>query len=314
MALTIVIALGAGAILRQGQRGGADEQRENLDATAGRLVELVRAGHRLVITHGNGPQVANRLIQNDETRTFLPAMPMDVCGAESQGQIGYLIQAALENRLRQAALTQPVVCLLTRVLVDAADPAFSEPVKPVGPYYTTGKALELLRQGLALREYGGRGWRRLVPSPPPVAICELEAVRTLLAAGAVVIAAGGGGIPVCRAANGDLAGMAAVVEKDLTAARLALDLGADLLLIVTDVPRVALDFGRPTQQPLDRLTPAEADCYLAAGQFEGGMAPKVRAAAQFAAAGGRAAVTDLAGAVRAVSGRAGTQFVPQAPQ
>lgn len=310
MALTIVVALGAGTVLRQGQRGSAEEQRENLDATAGPLVELVHAGHRLIITHGNGPQVANRLIQNDETRTFLPAMPMDVCGAESQGQIGYLVQTAVENRLRQAGLAQAVVCLLTRVLVDAADPAFSEPVKPVGPFYTTGKALELLRQGVTLREYDGRGWRRLVPSPPPVAVCEVDAVRTLVSGGAVVIAAGGGGIPVCRAGGGELAGIAAVVEKDLTAARLALDLGADLLLILTDVPRVALDFGRPSQQPLARLTPAQALLHLAAGQFEGGMAPKVRAAAQFAAAGGRAAITDLAGAVQAVGGSAGTQFVP----
>lgn len=305
MSPTAVIALGSGALLRPSQRGAAEEQRENLHVTCQSLVGLVAEGYRLVLTHGNGIQVGNILLQNVQSRSLVPAMPLDVCGAQSQGQIGYMIQNALESALARAGLRRPVACLLTRALVDAADPTFEEPRKAVGPVYTPTKAMDLMRKGLTLRE-GPRGWRQVVASPDPKAVLEAPLIQTLLAQGAVVIAGGGGGIPVVMDRGGTLLGVEAVVEKDLTAGRLATELRADLLVLATDVPKLRVKDDRT----VDRLTPGEARRLVAEGCFpEGSMAPKVTAAHRFVEeTGGRALITTIEQLPEALLGTAGTHI------
>lgn len=308
----IVVALGGNAILQPGQFGSSGEQRHNVDVTAEAIAELIRRGHQVVVTHGNGPQVGNILIQNEEASVQVPAMPLDICGAESQGQIGYMIQQSLHNRLHALGIDRPVATVVTQVIVDPADPAFANPTKPVGPFYTREKAQELEQaRGWVMKEAGPKGWRRVVPSPRPKAIYERDSVRALIASGAVVIASGGGGIPV-RDDQGVLSGVEAVIDKDLAGERLAHDVDADIFIILTDVEQVALRYGTPEQQNLSRLTLSEVARYAGEGHFRAGsMGPKVEAASRFVAAGGeRAIITSLHRAVEALEGRAGTAIVP----
>jgi len=306
----LIVAIGGNAIVPAGDPGDAAGMRRRLDATAERLVDLVAAGHELIVTHGNGPQVGNILLQNEEGRSRVPAMPLDVCVAESQAQVGYLLQQALQNEFAARGSPRTVASVVTQVVVDPEDPAFKEPTKPIGPTYESEQELVVRRaKGWRMARDSRGGWRRVVPSPRPLEVVEKDLITALLRAGdsKVLIAAGGGGVPVVRRGKA-LVGVEAVIDKDLASAVLGNAIGADLLLVLTDVPRVALDFGTPRQVDLERLTPAEARHHLQAGQFPpGSMGPKIEAALQFLEGGGkRVVVTDIDHVLEAVSGRAGT--------
>jgi carbamate kinase len=310
---TVVVALGGNAILQPGQVGTFEEQLFNIDAAMRRIAALAAAGWRVVLTHGNGPQVGNLLIQNALAARTVAPMPMDVCGAESQGQIGYLAAQSLANHLRRRKLAAPVVCLVTQVAVDARDPAFASPTKPVGPFYAEAEAQRMmLEEGTAMREDAGRGWRRVVPSPEPIEIVELAAVRGLVESGAVVVCSGGGGVPVTRR-RGALSGTDAVIDKDLAAALLARELAADALLILTDVKCAYADYGTPEQRPLGSLSASEMRALAAAGHFKAGsMGPKVEACLRFAESGGEAVIASLTEVEEALAGSAGTHILPDA--
>jgi carbamate kinase len=308
MGKTIVMALGGNAILQPRQKGTLAEQQANIATACAQIAAVIRDGHRVILTHGNGPQVGNILLQNEEARAVVPPMTLDVCGAQSQGMLGYLVQQELQRQTGR-----PVVTLITQVLVDGQDPAFASPSKPVGPFYTPERARRMMDQeGWAMKEDAGRGWRRVVPSPKPVAVVEAEAIRTLVERGLLVIASGGGGVPVVAAGSTGLHGVEAVIDKDLAAALLARTLGADLLAILTDVPQVCLRYRQPDQQMLEQVSVAEAERFIAEGHFHAGsMLPKVSAALSFVREGGeRAVIGSLEEAADAVRGLAGTQFLP----
>ncbi|MBE3598616.1 MAG: carbamate kinase [Limnochordaceae bacterium] len=310
----IVVALGGNAILRPGQKGTAADQRHSLRSTSRQLVRLIQRGHRVVVTHGNGPQVGAILLQQEAGRSAgVPAMPLDVCGAQSQGLLGYLIQQSLYNELVRANIEKSVVTLVTQTVVDPEDPAFSRPTKPIGPFYDAAEARRLAAEtGYHYVEDAGRGWRRVVPSPDPKAIVEAQVIRDLVQQGVIVVAAGGGGIPVVRDPEYRILGVEAVIDKDLAAARLAEQMHADLLVILTDVDAVYLGYGTPQQRPVARMTVAEARRYLEAGEFaSGSMEPKVRACVRFVeATGKRATISALERLQGAVAGAAGTSVVP----
>ncbi len=305
-----VIALGGNAILQPGQKGTFEEQMVNVEVTCRQLVLMVTSGkYKIVVTHGNGPQVGNILLQNEAGKGVAAPMPLDVCGAQSQGLIGYMIQQTLHNLLAAAGRGDiPIATVVTQVVVDKTDPAFQNPTKPVGPFYTEGEAKRLEKEkGYHVREDAGRGWRRVVPSPDPMEIFEKEAIRQLVDARSIVIASGGGGIPVVRE-DGGLVGVEAVIDKDLAGERLAVDVGARIFLILTDVEQVKLHYKTPQEVALSRMTVAEATRYRAEGHFaKGSMEPKVRAAIRFIEAGGeRAIITSLHRAMDALEGVAGT--------
>ncbi len=309
----IVIAIGGNAIQPAGDAGGVESQRRRVQETCSKLADLVQAGYDLVLTHGNGPQVGNILLQNEESRQLVPAMPLDVCGAESQALIGYLIAQGLRNEFARRRIDRPVACIVTQTLVDAKDPAFEKPTKPIGPYYDREADLIVKRaKGWKLVADPRGGWRRVVPSPSPVDIVEKDTILRLVGDGdgCVLICTGGGGIPVVRR-EGKLVGVEAVIDKDLAAAVLAKVIGWKILVIATDVEKVALDYGKPGQRFLDRMTLAQAKKHLAEGQFaDGSMGPKVLAAIQFLESGGeRAVITDLEHLDLAVEKKAGTQIV-----
>jgi carbamate kinase len=311
---TLVVALGGNAIQQAGDKGTAQEQFANVGRAMASVAELADRGYRVVLTHGNGPQVGTILLQQAaaEAAEGIPAMPMDVAGAMSQGQLGYMMQQCLQNELRRRGRPWPVATVVTQMVVDPADPAFSHPTKPIGPFYTREKAEELQARGFSMVEDAGRGYRRVVPSPMPAAIAEIYAVKTLINSGALVICAGGGGIPVVRDQKGVLHGVEAVIDKDLGASLLAQKLDADRLLILTDVEKAAVNFRKPDQRTLDRVPLSEMKGYMAEGHFAAGsMGPKVRAAVQFVEAGGREAIlTHLHSALAALEGKTGTHVVP----
>ena len=304
-----VVAVGGNAISPPKDPSLAG-MRSRIAVTAARLADLAESGFELVVTHGNGPQVGSILLQNEEARHKVPAMPLDVCVAESQAQVGYLLQQALQNEFAARGGSRAVASVVTQVVVDPEDPAFREPTKPIGPTYESEQELVVRRaKGWRMARDSRGGWRRVVPSPRPLEVVEKDLITALLRAGdsKVLIAAGGGGVPVVRRGKA-LVGVEAVIDKDLASAVLGNAIGADLLLVLTDVPRVALDFGTPRQVDLERLTPAEARHHLQAGQFPpGSMGPKIEAALQFLEGGGkRVVVTDIDHVLEAVSGRAGT--------
>jgi carbamate kinase len=284
-----LIAIGGNALLQEKQRGLQDEQLENARQTAEMFANVIRGGYALCVVHGNGPQVGNLLIQQEAGSNRTPPYSLDICDAMTQGSMGYMLERTLINRLSSLGLRVPVSTVLTEVVVDKDDPGFRNPAKPVGPFYNRYRAEELMKQkGWTMKEDAGRGWRKVVPSPKPLEIIQLEAVKLLLRAGHCVIAGGGGGIPVIRDASGLLVGVEAVIDKDRLSSLLAEQLGADTYIILTGVPKVALDWGRPTQRWVDRLTAAEAARHLAEGQFPAGsMGPKVESALAFIRAGGR---------------------------
>ena len=257
---TLVVALGGNAIQSAGDKGTAAEQFANIGRAMASVAELADRGYRVVLTHGNGPQVGTILLQQAaaEVSEGIPPMPMDVAGAMSQGQIGYMMQQCLQNELRRRGRPWPVATIVTQVVVDPNDPAFGNPTKPVGPFYSAEKAEELRAKGYTVIEDSGRGYRRVVPSPQPVAIAEIYAIKTLVNSGALVISGGGGGVPVVRDEDGELHGVEAVIDKDLGASMLAQKLEADRLLILTDVERVCVDFRKPSQRELLELSVADS--------------------------------------------------------
>jgi carbamate kinase len=306
-----VVALGGNAISPPGGASPIPAQYQATMETAHHLAHLT--GKPLVVTHGNGPQVGNLLLRSDLAAGVLPRLPLDTCVADTQGGMGFMLQQCLDNAFRQAGVRRATVTVVTRTVVDPGDPAFRSPSKPIGGFYDEAEARRRMdRHGWAMKEDAGRGWRRVVPSPEPREIVELPAIEALLATGAVVVAAGGGGIPVVRAADGSLAGVEAVVDKDLASALLAARLGAEVLLILTGVDHVAVDFGRPTQRDLHELDAATLAGHLADGQFApGSMLPKVQAVLRFLANGGRRAViTTPELSEKALAGEIGTQVTP----
>jgi carbamate kinase len=303
----IVAALGGNAIIKKGQRGTIEEQFANTFESMGHIAHLIRSSHQLVLTHGNGPQVGFIMIQVEAAIGKAPYMPLNVDVAQSQGSMGYMIAQSLKNQLMDHHLNTRVTAVMTQVLVDPHDPAIEHPTKPVGPFYNKKRGKELERFGHAVIEDSGRGWRRVVPSPRPVEIIEVDIIRDLLLDGVIVIACGGGGIPVVKE-QGALKGVDAVVDKDLASSLLAAKINAELLIFLTSVDKVALHFNTPEQVDLDRLTSAQARRYLAEGHFPpGSMGPKIQAAVEFLSTGGRKAIVCKAeSVVEALEGRAGT--------
>jgi len=308
---TIVLALGGNALAQPGEEGTVTQQFRHTRESLGAVVELAREGWRIAIVHGNGPQVGNELIRNEQSRHILPPLPLGVLVAGTEGWIGYMIQQSLQNALRVAGVDRQVVTLVTQVLVDPDDFELHRPTKPIGRTMdeATARALAAELGGDVKKTRGG--WRRVVPSPRPVAIVEKPMIRSLVAEGHLVIAAGGGGCPVYDDPELGLEGVDAVVDKDRAAAILGRDIGAEVLVILTDVDCVYLDYGRPTQRALRRLTVSEAEALLVGGELgEGSMAPKVEAAAGFVRnGGGRAIIARLDQGREAVAGEAGTEIV-----
>jgi carbamate kinase len=307
-----VIALGGNAIAPAGTAGTADEQTETISRAMDQVARLLQDDERgLVITHGNGPQVGNLLLKNELARDIVPPMPLDWCVAQTQATIGFTIANTLGRALERHGVARAVVPLVSRVLVDAADPAFDEPQKPIGAHVTDeGYVAAARAEGVAFVETS-RGWRRVVPSPSPIASLELETVRSLLGGGAIVVANGGGGVPTVRDTDGRLHGVEAVIDKDLAGALLAVELGADRLAILTDVAGVAIDFGGPDERWLEEVDVMELREHARRGAFgAGSMGPKVEAACRFVeGTGGTAVIARLEDALDAVEGRVGTRVV-----
>lgn len=306
----LVIALGGNALQEAGKPATAQAQLEVVEKTSEYIADIVERGYEVIVAHGNGPQVGRIVIQNEVASAATPAMPFDVCGAMSQGMIGYHIQQGLSKVLRHRGINKNVVTVVTQVVVDKDDPKFKAPSKPIGPFYTEEEAKAIAAEkGYTMKEDAGRGWRRVVASPLPVEIVELDAVKTLNDAGFVVVTVGGGGIPVIRNDAGDLEGVAAVIDKDLASEKLARDMDADALVILTAVEKVSINFKKPDQKDLDRMSAAEAKQYIKEGHFApGSMLPKIEAALNFVESkpGRVAIITSLDKAVDAIEGRAGT--------
>jgi carbamate kinase len=282
-----VIALGGNALIKPKQKGTIYEQFANTRETSKSIVIMIKAGWDIVITHGNGPQVGAILIQNEMAKHVVPSMPLGICVAESEGLIGYMIQQCLSNALKKANINKPVIALITQVLINENDPAFNNPSKPVGPYYTNEKALKLVKEGYPLIKQK-RGWRILVPSPDPKSVVEADIIKKLLDEGTIVIASGGGGLPVIEKEDWGLDGLEAVVDKDLSAERLAEIIDADILIILTDVENVYINYNTHKQKPLGKITLKEIKKYYEENQFPAGsMGPKVLAAIRFLEAGGK---------------------------
>jgi carbamate kinase len=309
---TVVVAMGGHAFIQPGERGTYDDHARNARAICKELITLVERGYNLVITHGNGPQVGELLQRGELTRDVLPALPLDMLVAQTEGSLGYLLQRSLLNELRRTGIERFVVTMITQVLVDAHDPAFAKPSKPVGPFFSQAEA-ERARDafGWVIGEDSGRGWRRRVPSPKPQRIIQRDTIREAAAAGDIVIAGGGGGIPVAMVEEEGYVGIEAVIDKDLTSSVLATDVSAELLVILTAVDGVYVDFGTPRQRRLGAVTMAECRRYIEDEQFPmGSMGPKVEAIYGFLQRGGRRGlITDAASLRDALDGLTGTHFV-----
>ncbi len=307
----ILVAIGGNAIHPTRRPGTVEQQIEFAVKTGNALLPLLQADNQLIITHGNGPVVGKILLRQVLARETVPPMSMDVCVAHSQGGIAYLLMQNLENALRSVGNNRHVVCLLTQVEVDADDPAFSNPTKPVGFFYKENEAQDIQQKlGWTMKEDAGRGWRYVVPSPQPKHIVDISLIETIANSGAVVIAGGGGGIPVVRNADGTRHGVEAVIDKDLSSALMANVLGIDTMMVLTAVDRVYIDFGKPTQRALDHISLAEIEALQDRGEFaDGSMGPKVAAAIQFVRGGGkRAIIAHLDDAEAALAGSVGTQI------
>jgi carbamate kinase len=285
----LLITLGGNAILPARGTGTFEEQCAITRLTMQPIAEMIRDGVQVILSHGNGPIVGNILIRNEAARDQIPPMPLDVCGADSQGGIGYMMQQSLQNELHRLGVDRPVTTLVTQIVVDERDPAFRRPTKPIGPFYDRERANLLAKEkGWTVVEDAGRGYRRVVASPRPLEVVEIEAIRGLVEDGLTVIAAGGGGIPVSRQWDGTLHGVEAVIDKDLASSLLARLLGCETLVIITGVERVAVNFKKPDQRDLDDVTVDELERYQTEGHFPAGnMGPKVQAAIEFLRGGGR---------------------------
>jgi carbamate kinase len=308
---TMLLAVGGNSLIRAGEKGTIAEQRANAQRTAAAIAKLVSDGHRIVLTHGNGPQVGAALLRSERAASHVPAHPLDVCDASTQGEIGYLLQQALDTELHLAGLRVPVVTVLTQVVVSLEDPAMRRPTKPIGPFQSRADAEERRDVlGWHIVEDAARGYRRVVPSPEPMAILELEIIRDLVAQGVLVIACGGGGIPVAWK-DGHLQGVEAVVDKDRASALLASRLGVDLFVIATDTDYVYLNYKQPEQRPLRLVSSRALENYAEAGHFPpGNMGPKVESVLRFLNQGGREAIiTSEESLCQAVAGSTGTHVV-----
>ena len=309
---SMLIAVGGNSLIRAGEKGTIAEQSANARRTAAAIVRLIAAGHRVVVTHGNGPQVGAQLLRSEEASDQVPAQTLDVCGAASQGEIGYLLAQSLQAELWAAGLNVRVVSIVTQTVVQGDDPAMQHPTKPIGPFYSRARAEEKQRQlGWQIVEDAARGYRRVVPSPEPIEIVEAGVIRSLVDKGVLVVACGGGGIPVVRS-NGGLRGVEAVIDKDRASALLATELGVEIFAISTDVDFVYLDYKKPLQQPLRSVTFSELEAHHQAGHFPAGsMGPKIESALRFLKGGGdQVVITSYEYLADAVAGRAGTHIVP----
>ncbi|SJZ91389.1 carbamate kinase [Selenihalanaerobacter shriftii] len=313
MGKRIVIALGGNAIKQPEEEGKAEEQLKNIQNTAEEIKKIVKAGHEVVITHGNGPQVGSLLIQQEAAKEEVPAMPLDVCGSQTQGQIGYMIQQALREKLEQVEIDNSVISVITQVLVDEDDEAFKNPAKPVGPFYGEKHAKKMIeKKDEDWIEDAGRGWRKVVPSPIPKGILEIDAIKSLVKTGAIVIASGGGGIPVIKHEDGTYQGVEAVIDKDRAGEQLAEEIEADIFMVLTEVPYAALNFNTPEQKNLNVTKVSEMKKYLQEGHFaDGSMGPKVESALEFVENGGqKAIITSLDNGLKALNKNNGTIIIP----
>lgn len=311
-----VVAVGGNSLIVDAEHAAIPHQSKAAAVTAHHIVDMMEAGWDVVVTHGNGPQVGFILRRVELGIHEVPPIPMNYATSNTQGSIGYMFQRSLRNELRRRGMHRQVVTLVTETLVNRDDPAFEDPSKPIGPHLDEATARQrAAEQGWVVREDAGRGWRRVVPSPTPLAIVELDVIHQLLGTGTVVIACGGGGLPVFETPDGDLHGVEAVIDKDHASSLLARELGAEMLLISTAVDRVAIHFNQPEQRWLDRLTVAEARRYQAEGHFlAGSMGPKIQAMIDFVdATGGHGIITDPPHIVRSLSGEGGTWVVPDSP-
>jgi len=308
----VLVAMGGHAFMQPGETGTIEDHERNAARIATLLLTLVERDYHVCITHGNGPQVGNLLLQQEVAGSGVPALPLDVLVAMTEGSLGYILQQALLNELRKRQSKRYVVTVVTQVVVDESDPAFQQPSKPIGPFLSREEA-EKRRDALGwkVKEDAGRGWRRLVPSPSPVRVVQRHMIRDAVRQGHIVIACGGGGIPVHRKPDGQFGGLEAVIDKDLTSSVLATDVGAALLVILTAVKQVCANFGRPDERPLGAVTLEEIEKLQAEGHFPpGSMGPKIEAVVRFLRAGGRRAlITNPESLPQAIDGRAGTHFV-----
>jgi len=313
MSKVAVVAVGGNSLIKDEKHRTVRDQYEAACASMRHIADMIQSGWNVVITHGNGPQVGFILRRSELSRHELHEVPLDACGADTQGAIGYMFQKALRNEFKQRGMNQQAVTVVTQVLVDKNDPAFQKPTKPIGSFMSEAEArAKIEKEGWAMVEDAGRGWRRVVASPKPKAIVERDAIQSLINAGFTVIAVGGGGIPVIEDEHGDLLGVEAVIDKDYASALLANSLAADIFVISTAVEKVALHYNKPEQQWLDRLTFAEARQYQADGHFhKSSMGPKIEAAISFLERGGQQAlITNPENIGRALAGQAGTWIVP----
>lgn len=309
MSKKIVLAIGGNAIIKEGQKGTLEEQVQNISESSGPVLDLIEQGNTVVITHGNGPQVGNTLIKNQMAESVVPAYPLDVLDAETQGNLGYLIQQTFRNKMVERNINRPIATIVTQSVVSQDDPAFSNPTKPIGPFYTQEELDKILEtEKISYIEDSGRGYRRVVASPKPVTIVEKDAIQALLDKEITVITAGGGGIPVTEE-NGVLKGTDAVIDKDFASALLAAEVNADYLFILTGVEQVAIHFGTPQQQNLLEMTVEEALRYMEEGHFpKGSMGPKIEAAIMFLEKGGKnVVITSIDKLQDALEGKTGTR-------
>lgn len=309
----VVIAVGGNSLIKDSEHTSVFDQYRACGETSDHIAGIVAEGYRVVITHGNGPQVGFILLRSELAKEVLHQVPLDSCGADTQGAIGYQISQTLDNELRRRGIEKTVAAIVTQTVVDAVDPGFQNPSKPIGPFYSGATAREHRdKEGWAMREDAGRGWRRVVASPRPLEIIEEPAIKTLLENDIIVVAVGGGGIPVVRREDGSLEGVGAVIDKDRASCLLAKNLGAEKFLLSTAVDKVALNFGQPGQTEIDRMTVAEARGYLEEGHFPAGsMKPKIEAAIDFLESGGQEVIITRPHLLEdAIRGRAGTHIVP----
>ncbi len=310
---TAVVALGGNAITHPDIKDTITQQFKNTRDSIGCIVGLARAGYKIAISHGNGPQVGNAILRVELARGKAPILPLGICVADTEGGIGYMIEQSLQNRLKEEDVDRPVVTIITQVIVDKNDPQIADPSKFIGQFYSDEEA-EIFgsERGWVMKKDANRGWRRVVPSPQPLSIVASKTIKTLVDSGTIVIAAGGGGIPAYINENGRLEGLDAVVDKDLASVVLAREISSEMLLILTSVDRVSLNFGTENEKPIDTMTVAEAERYLAEGQFPpGSMGPKIKAAIQFVKNGGKELIiTSIENSGLALSGKSGTRITP----
>lgn len=308
----VVVALGGNAILRRGEKGTFEEQYKNICDTVQRIADLVQGGYKVVITHGNGPQVGATLLRHEAAKSIVPPFPLDVCGSETQGFIGYMIQQALRNELKKRGMDKYVITVVTRVIIDADDEAFRNPTKPVGPFYTEEEADRIRSQhpDFVVKEDAGRGYRRVVASPDPKIIAERFAIRALVDNGFVVVACGGGGIPIVEEGT-QARGIEAVIDKDLAGQRLATLIDASVFVILTDIDGAYLNYGTAKQSLIKEATLQQLEQYMKEGHFkEGSMSPKISAAMRFVESGGKEAIiAELSKLAEAMQGKSGTHVV-----